>query len=134
VISNIIENGEPVGLADAGRVAVWHTDTSYMKAPSAGSALYALEVPRNDAGEVVGDTLFASTFLAFDAMSAEMKGRLAGLKAVHHMTKGYDRDADARLRGSSTTRASGIRSRTRPAIIAPIRSPHASASISTSCA
>lgn len=95
VISNIIENGKPIGLADAGRVAVWHTDTSYMKAPSAGSALYALEVPRNDAGEVVGDTLFASTFLAFDALSAEMKGRLTGLKAVHHMTKGYDRDADA---------------------------------------
>ena len=95
VISNIVEDGKPIGLADAGRVAVWHTDTSYRKAPSAGSALYALEVPRNDAGEVVGDTLFASTFLAYDALSDDMKRRLAGLKAIHHMTKGYDGNADA---------------------------------------
>jgi taurine dioxygenase len=95
VISNIVENGKLIGLADAGRVAVWHTDTSYRKAPSAGSALYALEVPRNDAGVVVGDTLFASTFLAYDGLSEEMRRRLAGLKAVHHMTKGYDREAEA---------------------------------------
>src|SRR5262249_14211349 len=39
VISNILEDGRPIGLADAGRVAVWHTDTSYREAPSAGSAL-----------------------------------------------------------------------------------------------
>ena len=95
VISNVLESGRPIGLADAGRVAVWHTDTSYRKAPSAGSALYALEIPHNDAGEAAGDTLFASTFLAYDALSAEMKQRLAVLKAVHHMTKGYDNDASA---------------------------------------
>ena len=95
VVSNIVEDGKPIGLADAGRVAVWHTDLSYMKAPSAGSALYALEVPRNAAGEIVGDTLFASTFLAYDALSPAMKQRLTGLKATHHMTKGYDREADA---------------------------------------
>jgi len=97
VISNILENGRPIGLADAGRVAVWHTDTSYRKAPSIGSALYALEIPRNDAGEALGDTLIASTFLAYDTLSDAMKRRLAGLKAVHHMTKGYDAAADAPL-------------------------------------
>jgi hypothetical protein len=95
VISNIVEDGRPIGLADAGRVAVSHTDTSYRKSPSAGSALYALEIPRNDAGEAVGDALFASTFLAYDALSDAMKRRLTGLKAVHHMTKGYDGAADA---------------------------------------
>jgi len=90
VISNILEDGRPIGLADAGRVAVWHTDTSYRKAPSAGSALYALEIPHSDAGDALGDTLFASTFLAFDALSDTMKSRLTGLRAIHHMTKGYD--------------------------------------------
>ncbi len=93
VISNIVENGKPIGLADAGRVAVWHTDTSYRSAPSAGSALYAIEVPHNDAGEVIGDTLFASTFLAYDALSEPMKQRLTGLRGIHRMTKGYDGDA-----------------------------------------
>ena len=95
VISNIFENDRPIGLADAGRVAVWHTDTSYRKAPSMGSALYALEIPHNDAGEAVGDTLFASTFLAYDTLSDAMRRQLTGLRAVHHMTKGYDGAADA---------------------------------------
>ena len=92
VISNIIEDGKPIGLADAGRVAVWHTDISYLKEPSAGSALYALQIPYDDAGKPLGDTLFASTFAAYDALPESMKRRLSGLKATHHMTKGYDSD------------------------------------------
>ena len=90
VVSNIVEDGRLIGLADTDRVAVWHTDTSYRAEPSMGSALYALEIPRNAEGEVIGDTLFASTFLAYDALSPGMKQRLEGLKAVHRMTKGYD--------------------------------------------
>ena len=90
VVSNILEDGKLIGLADTDRVAVWHTDTSYRAEPSMGSALYALEIPRNAAGEVIGDTLFASTFLAYDALSPEMRKRLEGLEAVHRMTKGYD--------------------------------------------
>jgi taurine dioxygenase len=94
VISNIVEDGKLIGLADTDRVAVWHTDTSYRAEPSMGSALYALEIPRNADGDVIGDTLFASTFLAYDALSPAMKRRLEGLKAVHHMTKGYDKAPD----------------------------------------
>ena len=90
VVSNIVEDGKLIGLADTDRVAVWHTDTSYRAEPSMGSALYSLEIPRNAAGEVVGDTLFASTFLAYDALSPALMKRLVGLKAIHRMTKGYD--------------------------------------------
>ena len=43
VLSNIIENGKPIGNADAGRT--WHTDMSYTKAPPRGSLLYAREIP-----------------------------------------------------------------------------------------
>lgn len=94
VVSNIIEDGKPIGLADAGRVAVWHTDMSYLKEPSAGSALYALQIPYDDAGKPLGDTLFASTFAAHDALAEGMKNRLSGLTATHHMTKGYDGDKE----------------------------------------
>lgn len=94
VVSNIVENGRLIGLADAGRVAVWHTDMSYLKEPSAGSALYALEIPRNEAGVTLGDTLFASTFAAYDALPENMKKKLSGLRATHHMTKGYDSDKE----------------------------------------
>src|SRR5579864_5487772 len=44
VVSNVIENGVPIGSLGAGE-AVWHTDMSYQKAPPKASMLYALEVP-----------------------------------------------------------------------------------------
>ena len=81
LISNIRDGqGEHIGLADAG--FTWHSDTSYRRRPSRCSLLYAKEVPVRD-GTVLGDTVFASTVAAYDALPAAMKRRLAGLKAVH---------------------------------------------------
>lgn len=56
----------------------WHTDHSYDLAPAMGSILYAREVP--DSG---GDTLFASMYLAYEALSDGLKETLEGLNAVH---------------------------------------------------
>ena len=56
----------------------WHTDHSYDLAPALGSLLYAREVP--DTG---GDTLFASMYAAYAALSDGLKGTLAGLQALH---------------------------------------------------
>lgn len=111
VLSNIVENGKLIGLADTGRTAVWHTDMSYLKKPSAGSALYAVEVPVDASGKVLGDTLFASTVAAYDTLDAGMKKELAGLKAIHHMTKGYDNDesdAATRVRYSEVERVPDV--------------------------
>lgn len=47
VISNVKEDGKPVGRAGAGQY--WHSDLSYMAKPSMGSIMYALEVPRGAA-------------------------------------------------------------------------------------
>jgi taurine dioxygenase len=92
VISNVTDaNGNLIGLADAGRVCVWHTDMSYLEKPSRGSTLYALEVPEKDGGPL-GDTLFADTAAAYDALPETMKRKLQGLKAIHRMTKGYEID------------------------------------------
>jgi taurine dioxygenase len=84
-ISNVRdENGELIGLADAG--FTWHTDTSYLKTPSRCSLLHAKEVPCRD-GQVLGDTLFTNTIAAYEALSGGMKRRLEGLKAVHRYSE-----------------------------------------------
>jgi taurine dioxygenase len=81
LISNIRnEAGEHIGLADAG--FTWHTDTSYRRRPSRCSLLYAKEVPYRD-GEAIGDTLFANTIAAYEALPVSMKRRIDGLKAIH---------------------------------------------------
>ena len=88
VLSNIFENGKPIGMQDAGQY--WHTDLSYTAEPSRCSLLYAVEVPFEN-GVALGDTLFVNTAAAYDALSDDMKARLAGLKATHSYTARYER-------------------------------------------
>ena len=81
VVSNVLdEQGRAIGTQDAGRF--WHSDLSYKREPSLLSALYALEVPVKD-GRVLGDTGFASTVAAYEALPEETKRRLQGLRNVH---------------------------------------------------
>ncbi|GHT83663.1 hypothetical protein FACS1894116_05640 [Betaproteobacteria bacterium] len=82
VISNIVENGRPVGLADAGKF--WHSDLSYVSPPSLGAILYAQELPQEG-----GDTLFASQQQAYDTLPGVLQRRLEGLRAVHSYTSRY---------------------------------------------
>src|SRR5262245_51194710 len=80
VISNVVENGEPIGSLGAGE-AVWHTDMSYIEQPPKASILYALEVPPSG-----GDTGFVNMYLGYEAMPAAFKRRLEGLKIKHDGT------------------------------------------------
>lgn len=56
----------------------WHTDHSYDQIPAMGSILLAREVPESG-----GDTLFASQYAAYDALSDGMKATLLQMKAEH---------------------------------------------------
>ena len=74
ILSNVVENGEPIGLADAGQD--WHTDMSYNATIGFVNVLYAVKVPRRD-GQVLGATAFANMHAAYDDLAAELKERLA---------------------------------------------------------
>src|SRR5260370_12955270 len=69
----------------------WHTDRSYDEAPAMGSMLYAREVPKTG-----GDTLFASMYSAYDALSNGLKATLEGLKALHSSRHVFGAAAAAR--------------------------------------
>ncbi|MEH6546600.1 MAG: TauD/TfdA family dioxygenase [Sneathiella sp.] len=56
----------------------WHTDHSYDQIPALGSILLAKELPRHG-----GDTMFASMYLAYDALSDGLKKVLESLQAEH---------------------------------------------------
>ena len=56
----------------------WHTDTAYLKQPPLATLLYAVETPSHG-----GDTLFASTSAAYDALSEGMRKLVDGLVGVN---------------------------------------------------
>src|SRR5262249_10304092 len=82
-ISNLDENGEIRGEQDP-RLSLlqitrlWHTDLSFRQVSAKWSMLHAKVIP--PAG---GDTEYADTRAAYDALSDAMKRRLEGLVAEH---------------------------------------------------
>ena len=56
----------------------WHTDHSYDSEPAMCSMLHAIETP-----EVGGDTIFASMYTSFEALSDGLKDTLRGMQAWH---------------------------------------------------
>ena len=90
VVSNIVENGRPIGSQDAG--LFWHSDLCYKAEPSRGSLFYAREVPRAADGSPLGDTVFASMTAAWRALPEHTRRLIDGRKAVNSYLHGYYRD------------------------------------------
>ncbi len=96
VISNVVEDGRPIGALGAGESA-WHADMTYLEDPPFGSCLYALEVPSEG-----GDTGFISMFAAYEALPDELRRRVEGLTLKHDSTtnsggylrRGYETPGD----------------------------------------
>ena len=80
VVSNVIENGAPIGSLGAGE-ATWHTDMSYLVNPPKASILFALEIPSSG-----GSTYFNNMYSAFESLPDELKRRIGGLALKHDGT------------------------------------------------
>ena len=85
VIRQMEDQGHPeimVLESDAKRPFVaerWHSDVTFQKKPPLGSILRAVDVP-----ETGGDTMWASMYAAYDALSETFQGVLGSLRALHH--------------------------------------------------
>jgi taurine dioxygenase len=80
VVSNVVENGVPIGSLGAGE-AVWHTDMSYLEDPPKASILYALEIPPDG-----GNTYFCNMYRAYELLPDALKKRIANLELKHDGT------------------------------------------------
>tara|TARA_Y100001936_G_scaffold236639_1_gene266277 strand:- start:117 stop:965 length:849 start_codon:yes stop_codon:yes gene_type:complete len=76
VISTKRENGEYIGIPDAG--PMWHSDLAYMEKPSLGSLLYAVELPTRG-----GNTSFASMYLAYETLPNSIKTAIEDKRALN---------------------------------------------------
>ncbi len=83
VLSNITRDGKPIGNPNEG--ITWHTDLSSRERPTAYTILYSLEVPKEG-----GHTRFASTYLAYEALSADDQARYRKMRGVHSYKRQYE--------------------------------------------
>jgi taurine dioxygenase len=119
ILSNVIENGKPIGLADAGQD--WHTDMSYRETVGFVNVLYAVKVPMRN-GQAIGDTLFANMHAAYEGLAPEWKTRLAGMTATHDFNKFWD---NMRMNRGSTRPALTPEQRAkRPPVVHPVFMKH----------
>lgn len=119
ILSNVKENGQPIGLADAGQD--WHTDMSYRETIGFVNVLYAVKVPVRD-GKVLGDTLFANMHAAYEGLAPEWKTRLAGMTATHDFNKFWDNMRDNH--GSSRAPLTPEQRAKRPPVVHPVFMTH----------
>jgi taurine dioxygenase len=89
ILSNVVKDGNPTGLADAG--TYFHTDYSYLDVPARATLLYSIQVPR-----VGGDTLFADQYAAYDDLPSGFKRKIGNLVALHHYGNRDDLDERSR--------------------------------------
>ena len=109
VISNVAEDGEPIGVLGAGEAA-WHTDMSYLADPPIGSLLYALEIPPSG-----GDTWFMNMYDALAALPDGLKNRLAQSHLNHDDS--YSSNGQLRPGRSEVTDVSTASGAKHPAIL-----------------
>jgi taurine dioxygenase len=80
IVSNIMQDGQPIGLKDS--AIKWHSDMAYTRQPNPISVLVAHEVCRTGGG-----TEFTSMYAAWDALPCDVQQRIDGLTAVHSITR-----------------------------------------------
>jgi len=114
-LSNIVKDGKPIGLSDAGQD--WHTDMSYSKTIAFANVLYALEVPRRN-GKTLGDTEFSSMRAAYDGLPDDLKKRLDGMTVLHDFNKFWE--MMRREKGSKRAPLSEAQRKQKPPVAHPI--------------
>ena len=115
ILSNIVENGRPIGLADAGQG--WHTDMSYSRMIAFANVLYGIKIPKRN-GTSLGATQFANTQAAYADLPADVKRALEGKTVLHDFNKFWE--MMRREKGSKRPPLTEAQRKARPPVSHPV--------------
>jgi len=87
ILSNMRQDGRPLGLHDAGQD--WHTDMSYSNDIALANILHARQIPMRH-GKPLGETQFRDMHLAYEELPDSLKTQLAGRTATHDFNKYWE--------------------------------------------
>ena len=119
ILSNIVENGKPIGLADAGQD--WHTDMSYSRKIAFANVLYGIRIPHRN-GKPLGNTEFCNMHAAYDGLPEKMKRELEGKTVLHDFNKFWE--MMRREKSSQRPALTEAQLKSKPPVSHPIFLPH----------
>ena len=114
-LSNIVEDGKPIGLADAGQD--WHTDMSYSKMIAFANVLYGIKIPKRS-GKPLGATEFSNMHAAYEGLPPDLKQNLEGKTVLHDFNKFWE--MMRREKGSKRSPLTEAQRKAKPPVSHPI--------------
>lgn len=90
VISNIFDNGRPIGIYDGDHEEEWHADNSFKPHLTSATVLYSVIAPAEG-----GETRLADATRAYDDLAPDRKDEVDPLSAVHSIARLGVRQAEA---------------------------------------
>lgn len=115
ILSNMKQDGKPIGLSDAGQD--WHTDMSYSNTIAFSNVLYGIKIPFRE-GESLGNTEFCNMHAAYDDLSSELKSELDGMTVTHDFNKFWE--MMRREKGSTRPPLTEEQRKRKPPVVHPI--------------
>ncbi|ARP79373.1 taurine dioxygenase [Bordetella genomosp. 8] len=115
ILSNIVENGKPIGLSDAGQD--WHTDMSYSRTIAFSNVLYGIRIPVRD-GKSLGNTEFCNMHAAYEGLPQALKDELDGMTITHDFNKFWE--MMRREKGSTRPPLTEAQRRRKPPVSHPV--------------
>ena len=87
-LSNMVEDGKPLGLSDAGQD--WHTDMSYSKMIAFANILYGIKIPYRN-GKSLGNTEFSNMQAAYEGLPKDIQILLENKTITHDFNKFWEK-------------------------------------------
>ena len=115
ILSNVVEDGKPIGLADAGQD--WHTDMSYSRIIAFANVLYGIKIPMRG-GKALGATEFSNMHAAYEDLPGETRRDLEGMTVLHDFNKFWE--MMRREKGSKRPPLTEAQRRAKPPVSHPV--------------